>query len=470
MGPIDYTMQVIDPIQAALQQRGLRFAEEQQIRAADQQDVALGQGQQRIDLAQQQFQAQQAEMARQRAQQEAARAQAEAGQQAFVKLMFDPNITADDVMGAMQANPSMAQPIMEYWQSRNEQQAESDLAFGKQIAFALGNAPDQAAALLERRAEAAENAGDAQTAAVMRSQAELIRSGEDGINAAKAQVLMTLAPRMDPKDLQTFMETAGLSQPEVKDEPDSVRALRIRAEEAGLQPGTPEYAQFMINGGAERGMVIESDGQGGFRMVQGVGAAGAAGKPFTEAQSKDVVYATRAKGALAALEPVAEALTGRLNRAAEMDPTGLTRGMQSDDFQVALNAGNEFLQAILRKDTGAAITAQEQALYGETYLPRPGDNEKLLKQKSEARKRAIAAIEAGMSPAQMVAQEKALQSGQQEGEKPSPASVNQKIAEAYRANGGRLTPEQLRKLLSPAEFEVLRDRLTEEEFKALVGQ
>jgi len=139
---------------------------------------------------------------------------------------------------------------------------------------------------------------------------------------------------------------------------------------------------------------------------------GAVPKPFTESQSKDVVFATRAKGALEALDPVAGELTNRMSRAAEYDPTGLARGMvQSDKFQLAKNAGDEFLQALLRKDSGAAITEGEQALYGVTYLPQPGDSAALIEQKTAARQRAVAAIEAGMSPAQIIAQEQAVASG-----------------------------------------------------------
>lgn len=190
---------------------------------------------------------------------------------------------------------------------------------------------------------------------------------------------------------------------------DPIAELRARALAAGLQEGTPEFQQFMLAGGkADNGMVIESDGQGGFRMVQGAGASGAAAKPFTEGQSKDVVYATRAKGALEALNPIANALASRTDVAAGYIPFGFGGALQSEDYQVAKTAGDEFLQAILRKDTGAAITADEQALYGETYLPQPGDNEARLQYKSQARDRAVAAIEAGMSPAQIIAQEKAL--------------------------------------------------------------
>ena len=191
---------------------------------------------------------------------------------------------------------------------------------------------------------------------------------------------------------------------------DPIADLKARAAAAGIQEGTPEYQQFMLNNGkTETGMVIESDGQGGFRMVQGAGAAAAGAKPFTEGQSKDIVFATRAEGALASLDPIANALTSRGEVAADWLPMGLGGGMQTDEYQVAKTAGDEFLQAILRKDTGAAITTQEQALYGETYLPRPGDSPARLQYKQEARKRAVEALKGGMSPAQIIAQEKALE-------------------------------------------------------------
>lgn len=170
---------------------------------------------------------------------------------------------------------------------------------------------------------------------------------------------------------------------------------------------TDDQYQAGLQALAPQGMTIESDGQGGFRMIQGAGAASA--KPFTEGQSKDVVYATRARGALAALEPVADELTSLSGRAAAYDPTGFVRGrVQSPEFQVAKQAGDEFLQAILRKDTGAAITPPEQELYGVTYLPQPGDGQDVLQAKRAARQRALAAVEAGMMPAQIIAQERAL--------------------------------------------------------------
>lgn len=180
---------------------------------------------------------------------------------------------------------------------------------------------------------------------------------------------------------------------------------KLAADLAAGRISQEEYDVALANM-APSGMTIESDGAGGFRMVQGPGATST--RPMTEGQSKDNVYATRAEGALRALEPVANALTSAGERALNVDPTGIVRNLQSDDFQVAQNAGQEFLQAILRKDTGAAITAQEQELYGQTYLPQPGDNAAVLEVKRQARARALEALRAGMNAEQIATTERAL--------------------------------------------------------------
>ena len=132
------------------------------------------------------------------------------------------------------------------------------------------------------------------------------------------------------------------------------------------------------------------------------------GKPLTEGQSKDTVYATRANGAIDVLDEYDTELTNFGQRVMSADPTGIVRGKQSPEFQQAEQAGLEFLQALLRKDTGAAITPAETAEYGKVYLPQPGDTPQLLEQKRLSRRRAVKAIEAGLPPQGIVAMEKAL--------------------------------------------------------------
>lgn len=135
---------------------------------------------------------------------------------------------------------------------------------------------------------------------------------------------------------------------------------------------------------------------------------GGAAKPLTEGQGKDTVYATRAEGALPIIDQFGSALLNPLERAVEGDPTGIVRRMQSEEFQQAQQAGKEFLQAILRKDTGAAITPQETAEYGSVYLPVPGDGPAILEQKRLSRLRALEAIKAGLPAHAILAQEQAL--------------------------------------------------------------
>lgn len=131
------------------------------------------------------------------------------------------------------------------------------------------------------------------------------------------------------------------------------------------------------------------------------------GKALTEGQSKDSVYFTRASGAIPKLDQYGEALTeitGRIGSATEKAGGNF---IKSREYQLAEQAGLEFLQAILRKDTGAAITKEEQSEYGRVYLPQPGDSAELLDQKKASRARALAAIRLGLPPDAIINAERA---------------------------------------------------------------
>lgn len=131
------------------------------------------------------------------------------------------------------------------------------------------------------------------------------------------------------------------------------------------------------------------------------------GKALTEGQSKDSVYFTRASGAVPKLDQYGDALTeitGKIGSATEKAGGNF---IKSKEYQLAEQAGLEFLQAILRKDTGAAITPAEQTEYGRVYLPQPGDRSELLVQKKASRARALAAIRLGLPPDAIINAERA---------------------------------------------------------------
>lgn len=178
---------------------------------------------------------------------------------------------------------------------------------------------------------------------------------------------------------------------------------------AGIQEY--EYAKNQGFGGTfqdweaskKGGMAITTNPDGTMTFQQGNNI-----KPMTEAQSKDTVYSTRAEGSLPLLDQYADSLTEIGGNTIGQLPF-IGNALKSENFQKGEQAANEFLQAILRKDTGAAITEGEQALYGNTYIPRMGDKPGVLAQKKAARFRALQGMKAGMTPQAIIAQEQALQ-------------------------------------------------------------
>lgn len=125
------------------------------------------------------------------------------------------------------------------------------------------------------------------------------------------------------------------------------------------------------------------------------------GVKLTEQQSKDLIYYNRGLQALETFDPVSSAYASGMDQIASRVPGG--NYVVSEEFQRAKQAGDNFLTSILRKDTGAAITNQEQEIYGRVFLPQPGDKPAVLAQKQEARRQAIDALRGGLGPAEVLA-------------------------------------------------------------------
>ena len=125
---------------------------------------------------------------------------------------------------------------------------------------------------------------------------------------------------------------------------------------------------------------------------------------LTEGQSKDVGYWNRMTGVSGDLDRYDDALiSGGENAKASIPIFG--NALVSEEYQRGRRAANEWTAGVLRKDTGAAITAEEQAIYDRIYTPRYGDSEQTLSDKSAARRRAEEGIRAGMGTAAVIANE-----------------------------------------------------------------
>lgn len=171
---------------------------------------------------------------------------------------------------------------------------------------------------------------------------------------------------------------------------------------------------------APSGMQITTNPDGTVSVTQGPVGHG----KLTEGQAKDMVFVTRATGALPIVDKLGDKLASLPQYAASHMP-GVGNYFKTADYQRAEQAGKEFLQAVLRKDTGAAITKEETAEYGTVYLPQPGDSAAVLAQKKASRNRAVQAIQLGLPPQSILALEKAGVKlvGQPQGSAPPPAAV-----------------------------------------------
>lgn len=148
---------------------------------------------------------------------------------------------------------------------------------------------------------------------------------------------------------------------------------------------------------APSGMQITSDGEGGFSLTQGagVGGSGGNGKDLTVDAAKNTGFLIRAQesgSVLDALEGEGTNLGARLKGAV---PFGLGNYMQSEEYQQFDQARRDFINAVLRRESGAVIADSEFANAEVQYFPQPGDTPGVIAQKRRNRENAIEGMAVG---------------------------------------------------------------------------
>jgi hypothetical protein len=148
--------------------------------------------------------------------------------------------------------------------------------------------------------------------------------------------------------------------------------------------------------------------QGSFIPVTGpTGAPLESSKPLTEGQAKGVGFALRAKEADQILNTIGkkgEVQPGLIKRTLESTPfigEGLgtmANVTQSAAQQQVEQAQRNFVNAVLRQESGAVINEDEFNNAKKQYFPQPGDSDKVIKQKEQARKTTIKALETQAGP------------------------------------------------------------------------
>lgn len=339
---------------------------------------------------------------------------------------------------------------------------------------ALGtNAADNARALEERRlmeAAAMDRLGVTDATDRYKIDTDATVSGRNNVRDNQTKAITTLLGPLDPgqvrpevaADVMGLLEMPGIGPaagaPRLMSETEQAAAERQRLIEAGVLTD-----DMLLDDFVGQRSPVQALGADGKPLYMSPGAAvrqGAApapkeqapgmsvtlpdgtvvqqgGKALTEGQSKDSVYFTRASGAIPKLDQYGEALTQITGRIGSATEQAGGNAIKSKEYQLAEQAGLEFLQAILRKDTGAAITKEEQSEYGRVYLPQPFDDPELLEQKKASRARALAAIRLGLPPDAIINAERAgvdLSASVMPTEQTAPAASTEAAAPVYATN------------------------------------
>ncbi len=162
-------------------------------------------------------------------------------------------------------------------------------------------------------------------------------------------------------------------------------------------------------------------------------------RPPTEGQAKALMFGSR----MAVADEILNELDGKYSygsvasaKGAETVPIigGLTgraaNAMLSDSAQLALQAQRDFINAVLRRESGAVISDQEFGNAALQYFPQPGDSPAVIRQKAANRRTAIRGMQDEFGEAFMPrfvetvrgARAVRQQSGQQSGQQPAPAA------------------------------------------------
>jgi hypothetical protein len=127
-------------------------------------------------------------------------------------------------------------------------------------------------------------------------------------------------------------------------------------------------------------------------------AADVASGKQTEAQAKASQYAVRMSQAEKQMGPLQDQGLNFWDRAADSLPGGVGNYAQSGQYQQYKQAQSAFITALLRQESGAAISQSEFSRYEKEMFPQPGDSPQVVQQKAQQRVAAIQQMQRAAGP------------------------------------------------------------------------
>jgi hypothetical protein len=213
-------------------------------------------------------------------------------------------------------------------------------------------------------------------------------------------VLQQIIAQTSSPELQFRMEEAKRSQANAN------RSFGLLKQQADDAARGVDYREIDDGAGGKTLVRIEKS-TGKASKVDVSGTSGAPANPFmtggkmNEAQSKDALYASRMLNAEEVLRDpaiisAAQSAGERLKQ--ELPGAGKYYNLNSVEYQKFDQAQRDFINATLRRESGAVISPDEFANARKQYFPAPGDSPQVLTQKAANRRTAIEGIGAGAGP------------------------------------------------------------------------
>ncbi len=170
---------------------------------------------------------------------------------------------------------------------------------------------------------------------------------------------------------------------------------------------------FEVTGPDGTPQLVQQDKQGNITPVQGFGPKAGASKPLNDSQAKALLFGTRMQEA----EKVLGGLQGKYSPAAINAKNGaeaiggitgaigssVGNMMLSTESQQAEQAQRDFINAVLRRESGAAIAPSEFANASKQYFDQPNDKPEVKAQKAANRKLSISGLLAEVPAGQRTA-------------------------------------------------------------------
>lgn len=214
-----------------------------------------------------------------------------------------------------------------------------------------------------------------------------------GIESKRAQLSMEQKPEL------TISEFAAIKKADKETDNTPMVATEQDALATGgkITPGTPTTrGNIKLLAAMERTRQMAEAASGRqantFEQQEKMAEAAEKRKPATESQARAALFANRVEQA----DPILEEQTDYVKSAnpiwftVQKGAPDFANAMRDPQFRQYDQARRNFLNSILRRESGAVISPTEFADGNRQYFPLPGDDEKTLEQKRQNRLVAIA--------------------------------------------------------------------------------